>query len=293
MAGIINWDDSIVCIKKIGLQRPGICKSSIHHIKMYLRTRREQVGNCLNYRYMTDKILIHIHVPKCAGTSINRFLAKKFPERCLTYSNPEVRSEFMKLTVQERDSRYSAVRGHLYYGVHSYFSRSCQYFSVLRDPIERVCSYFNYVHLVKEHHNHAFFKENIRSIEDLSSELVLSNDSLRVNMNNYACRAYSGLQCNSLSEWDRVSKSVDNLVNSEQLYLGKLDSVLNFLAEENVCTRDDVLPQENVTKKLVTEDRDFEFATASNLSDACYGRLSALNSFDIRLYERYANNATG
>lgn len=237
----------------------------------------------------TEKVLIHIHVPKCAGTSINAFLASKFPGQSLAFSDPKSRDQFLKLGVKQRDDMYAFLFGHIVYGVHTNFSKDYQYFSALRDPIERICSYFNFVHSREDHPDHEFFKKNIQSIEDISTELVLSNDCLRLNLSNYACRAYSGVLCKNHKDWLSVSDVIETRVNSGKLFLGKIDAVMNFLVEINACEKDDVLPRENVAK-IKKIDSDIDYATVNKLSQACYQTLCALNTFDIRLYEKYARS---
>lgn len=52
--------------------------------------------------------------------------------------------------------RLSIVKGHLYYGVHQYIPRPAQYFTLLRKPLERTVSLYNY--LMAEP-NTPFYKE--------------------------------------------------------------------------------------------------------------------------------------
>ena len=94
---------------------------------------------------MSNK-LIFMHIPKCGGTTFNNILDKIYlseetfdiKQKLNTRLNIE---DFINLKVQEKD-RIKLLKGHMQFGLHSYFSASSEYITFLRNPIERIISYY-------------------------------------------------------------------------------------------------------------------------------------------------------
>jgi hypothetical protein len=108
------------------------------------------------YRPETPDVLIHMHIPKTGGTSLNSMVQHGF-------RNDEV-SDTMVIgsenynglglapyeSCRERFASYSPyqfrriryVTGHLPMGLHCAFDRPAKYFSVIRHPVDRVISDF-------------------------------------------------------------------------------------------------------------------------------------------------------
>lgn len=232
-------------------------------------------------------LLIHIHVPKCAGTSINTMLGSKFPGRALAYSNPHEYQEFKRLEPNQRDLRYSAVFGHLQYGIHNLFSCNYIYFSVVREPLSRICSYFNYVHLTPEHPDHGLFKKKYLSIDDINEDNICNDPSLRNNICNYASRAYSGETKVSAANWPSVLEKIERSVEHGQLWLGSLSSCLDFLVNLGVANSSDSIPRKNVTSSLVKNRLEFELATVETIEKRTKEVLLQHNNFDQEIYKRW------
>ena len=93
--------------------------------------------------YDPTRLLVSIHVPRCAGTSLGMWLAKVFPER-LHLHYPD--------TAPPECLQYSAgwcVHGHFFHhvwdiGAHSYYPQSDQFITVLRDPLQMMISSYRY-----------------------------------------------------------------------------------------------------------------------------------------------------
>lgn len=86
---------------------------------------------------------IFLHIPKTAGTTL-RYTIKancKANEFC---EGDEEELNWTKKTKTHRQ-RIKYVMGHLYFGVHEQINDDCTYITLLRDPIERVLSFYYYV----------------------------------------------------------------------------------------------------------------------------------------------------
>lgn len=93
--------------------------------------------------------LIFLHLPKCGGTTLHSILERLYSsDETFTVrvtSNTQINTEdFHKLPESERD-RINVLKGHFYFGLHKYMTSPSKYFTFLRDPQERILSYYHYV----------------------------------------------------------------------------------------------------------------------------------------------------
>jgi len=88
-------------------------------------------------------VIVFLHIPKTAGTSLVHLLSKKFAERSLLriYAPEQCRLSHAQLAeLITPDTR--CISGHIPYGIHEATSQSCQYFSMVRNPLDRVVSHY-------------------------------------------------------------------------------------------------------------------------------------------------------
>ncbi|MCB1117268.1 MAG: sulfotransferase family 2 domain-containing protein [Chlamydiia bacterium] len=113
-----------------------------------------------------DSHIIFIHIPKCAGTSMNSMLRKQFPQKnlilqeryieSLIYGGVENEYSDVMDTLLKKypiNPKYELVSGHfpVWYLKRNHMHYSTAFkFTVLRDPIERVLS--NHRHLKQQVH---------------------------------------------------------------------------------------------------------------------------------------------
>lgn len=101
--------------------------------------------------------LIFLHIPKTAGSTFHHILEKNYnPENSFTIDGLHPGnsvSEFKELSVDKRSS-VDLLKGHMLFGLHKYIPTACTYITFLRDPVERVVSYYYYVCRFPEHYLH-------------------------------------------------------------------------------------------------------------------------------------------
>lgn len=102
---------------------------------------------------MHDETAIFLHIPKTAGTTLHRIIDRQYPRRArhwITRHHAGIQA-FKELPLARR-AELLMVRGHIPYGLHEYLPRPAKYFTILREPVERVISYYYFVQSEPEHY---------------------------------------------------------------------------------------------------------------------------------------------
>lgn len=101
-------------------------------------------------------LLVFVHVPKAAGTTLSRLISDRYPQRRLAhFNNPELAEARLAAMTPEALDEIEAVTGHVTYGIHRHFSRPAQYVTMLRHPVARIASHYRYVRSTPIHYLHA------------------------------------------------------------------------------------------------------------------------------------------
>jgi hypothetical protein len=95
----------------------------------------------------TQSCLVFIHIPKTAGSTLSTSLMLNYPPhksiRLDLIDRPAADIE-SEISLEQR-ARARLLRGHLPYGVHRHIPRSCEYITVLREPVARVTSAYKFI----------------------------------------------------------------------------------------------------------------------------------------------------
>jgi hypothetical protein len=100
--------------------------------------------------------LVVQHIPKTAGISLRVMLKEVYKNASILEWVDE--TEFPKLSEEER-ARFDLVTGHFHYGLHEFIPRPCVNITLLREPVDRVISFFFYV---KRDPNHYLWQHGLR-----------------------------------------------------------------------------------------------------------------------------------
>jgi hypothetical protein len=99
---------------------------------------------------------------KTAGTSFDVILDQQFPSRkiCSSYTIDAgtFLSSFANLSAEQRTS-FDLIRGHNWFGLHELVPRPCVYVTFVRNPIERVLSYYYHIKRDRKHPYHKDFHD--------------------------------------------------------------------------------------------------------------------------------------
>ncbi|MBA3832256.1 MAG: sulfotransferase family 2 domain-containing protein [Chthoniobacterales bacterium] len=99
-------------------------------------------------RETNDKALIFLHIPKTAGTTLNRIIEWQYDPRLIFTIDPfRIRATTgrLKTLSEERRRRLRVVRGHMSYGIHECLPQGGAYITMLRDPVARILSSYYFI----------------------------------------------------------------------------------------------------------------------------------------------------
>jgi hypothetical protein len=95
----------------------------------------------------TEDALIFLHVPRTSGSTLNSILTRQYRRSEVHVEelfNPPDVERFAALPESQR-ARIRLLKGHMAFGLHRYLPRPARYFTMVRDPIDRVVSYYYYI----------------------------------------------------------------------------------------------------------------------------------------------------
>ena len=103
----------------------------------------------------SGRAMIHLHIPKTAGSSLTRILA---PHVASGTQLPVSDGDFTAFTaLSDNDRRkVSFIYGHLSHGIASFLPQGHEYICVLRKPGARILSYYKYLYRTTDHHSQKF-----------------------------------------------------------------------------------------------------------------------------------------
>ncbi len=113
--------------------------------------------------------LIFLHVPKSAGTTLNRLIEWEYPLFEMYSVDPVLfrwsRARLWRLP-QRRLKRFRVFKGHMPFGLHEILPQPATYITVMRGAVERVISAYYFMSNYKLHPNYWKFRREDWTLED-------------------------------------------------------------------------------------------------------------------------------
>ena len=158
---------------------------------------------------MDREALIFLHIPKTAGTTLNRIIEWQYsPFAIFTLDPHRIRAtaERFKRLPEGRRRRLRVVRGHLFYGIHEFLPQGATYITILRDPVARLLSSYYFVLRRPLNPLHRKLKGERLGVEDC---LRLFPDR-----NNTQCRFIAGVKDTAIGDERLLEIAKENLTKS-------------------------------------------------------------------------------
>jgi len=253
-----------------------------------------------------ENTVVFVHIPKAAGSTITKVISRQYsPENIYKdYSTPGDSSDevepalasgegeferFNETALRHAREKYAAFRqlsesaranirifqGHDGYGVHEMLPRPCVYFTLLRDPVDRILSHYYYVKRNSGHYLYDEVTSKNMSLEDYVSS------GLTPELDNSQTKYLAGLETPYLNFGD---------YSSDILTTAKQHIETNFILvgfterfDETVLLLKRKLGwgEPYYTRVNVTENR----PEKRQVSDSVLQAIEKYNDLDLQLYQ--------
>ena len=160
-------------------------------------------------REMDRQALIFLHIPKTAGTTLNRIIEWQYnPLSIFTLDPYRIRAtaERFKTLSEQRRRRFRVVRGHMYYGLHEFLPQGATYITMLREPVARFLSSYYFILRRPLHPLHRKLKKERLGVEDYLR--------LIPHRHNFQCRLIAGVEGSTIDDERLLDIAKENLTKS-------------------------------------------------------------------------------
>jgi len=165
----------------------------------------ENTGNDSNGAHAPNEAIIFLHVPKTAGTTLNRLIEWEYPISQMYSIDPvlfEWSAAHLRKLSKQRLAKIRIFKGHMLFGLHEVLPQPSTYITVLRDPVERVLSAFYYMRTYKLHPLYWKFRREKWTVEQFVE---------RSSRDNVHCKIMAGAHYHSPCTQEVFEKAQGNL----------------------------------------------------------------------------------
>lgn len=159
-------------------------------------------------RHFNENV-IFLHLPKNGGSTFHTILEREYPKD-KTFSIEVINNirlntdNFLGLSQEKKDD-LKLLKGHMMYGLHKQFSSDFEYITFLRNPVDRILSFYFYVKSYPPHRLHHKVHKGGMSLIDFVTT-INEND-----VNNCQVRWVSGIDD---TPDNMLEKAIENIENN-------------------------------------------------------------------------------
>lgn len=222
--------------------------------------------------------LIFIHVPKTAGTTCHNILRREY-RFCQHYQIDggavrESLEAFMRLSDKERRA-IRILRGHHHFGMHEYLYGDTTYITMLRNPVDRMISFYFYIKRLPSHYLYDRVAGGNMSLHDFVGSGItgeLDNEQVRLLSGHDSDLPYG---CISKDHLITAKSNVENYFSAVGLQ-ERFDETLLLWRKTLHWLLPPYYQPQNVTHKR---------QKVAETPKAVIDTIREVNQFDIQLYE--------
>jgi len=185
--------------------------------------------------------LIHIHIPKTAGTTIVYALKEQKAMQPSFEVHDDRLGNVLELPRQQR-RRLRYIHGHLSIGLGDAMGVPFRYLAVLRQPGQRIFSFYQFLARTRTHPDHSLLRDNNMSFGSFL-EFAMTSRNHRLEMDNGQMRRLAGkLDKSVLGEEPAILKRAIHNALSPKMTLGfveHLEGLYSRLREDGLLDDDE------------------------------------------------------
>ena len=128
------------------------------------------------------ELILFLHIPRTGGTTFRDIVRRQYKQNeILEIKHFDNAIGTIKNIPEEKIQLLKIVIGHFPFGIHQYFPQTCKYITLLRHPISRVISTYNYA-LSNQNHPHHKEVRKMSITDYIKSEvnIFVDNGQLRI-----------------------------------------------------------------------------------------------------------------
>ncbi|HDN79553.1 MAG TPA: hypothetical protein ENG33_03685 [Chloroflexi bacterium] len=136
-----------------------------------------------------NKTVIFVHIPKTGGTTLYHIIDQNYQRGSIYTLWKDGSIEDFKGLSDARKGEIRMLRGHQGYGLHRFLPQPSVYITVLREPIERVISYYHFIFIRRTPHHYC---HNLVVSNDMSLKEFIESEADAM-VDNAQTRLLSGM----------------------------------------------------------------------------------------------------
>lgn len=208
-----------------------------------------------------DCAIVHLHVPKTAGSSLTRVLAPHYAQGT-QFSVSDGNLSKLKNTSKEERQAISFMFGHLSHGVADQLPQNHMYVCVLRRPGPRLMSYYNYLYRTKDHPSYGIIKGQDMSFGTFLEWSADPKNGHRREVDNGQVQRLAGLEAHhkGAGKAEMLTQALSHILAPDMMY-GLTEHFDDFVGRlyaqgvipNKVAIRENAAPNTASLDKVLTE----------------------------------------
>lgn len=227
----------------------------------------------LNKKKETAKVIIFLHLAKTGGYTLNSIISKQYDDNYDIIKPFTTRIPWPEYLQEEEKKRLEVLSGHFHFGIHKQLpQKKFTYITLIRNPIERIISFYYYIRNYKIHPEHHIFNQ-ISLYEFVTKERSF-NKTLNQRTFNHQTRILSGTNNYDLKAAKKNLENYFSIVGISE----RFDETL-YVMEKKLGWKIDSYKKKNVTPNR---------PSVQEISEEIIDTIKKKNQKDIELYQ-FAN----
>jgi hypothetical protein len=121
---------------------------------------------------MDRRLVLFLHIPKAAGSTLNRIIAQQFAPEAIYKTGRTPRPQLLaEVAAMTPASPVRVITGHFVFGLHASLPQPSTYITVLRDPVKRLLSQYRFVKRLERHPMHEAVASGAVTVHDFAKSL--------------------------------------------------------------------------------------------------------------------------